>query len=309
MPTQRAVQREDVDLLLDLQVRHQQAVLGRPDTTRADVEEMLADPDLLGGTVVVEDGRALGAALVWLHGDQPVADLEVVVDPGPGAHLAAGLLRDALDATAAAARQRGHRTVRVDQGCYRDDAAFRQVLAGQGLAVGTVFTRLRRDLAAAVEPVPPAAGVRVEQVAEDDAGLRRAHALHTSTFAAHYAFVARAYDDWLAAHRARAVDGALWVATVDGRDAGFLQETDQFVEDEASGYVARLGVESWARGRGLGRALLLSAFAAMRERGRAAALLHVDSAGNAPALGLYTSVGMTPVVVIDAWTRTLPTSG
>jgi hypothetical protein len=58
----------------------------------------------------------------------------------------------------------------------------------------------------------------------------------------------------------------------------------------------------WLLQRHLG--LLLASFAGMRERGRTAALLHVDSANATGATALYESVGMRPVMVIDVWRRT-----
>ncbi len=115
----------------------------------------------------------------------------------------------------------------------------------------------------------------------------------------------RAFPEWLAVVRARSGTGPLWFAMLDGEDVGFLHETDHYVEDEDAGYVWRLGVEERVRGRGVAKALLFSSFAAMRGRGRFAALLHVDSANATGATRLYESVGMSSVLVLDMWRCTL----
>lgn len=303
MTTTRPVRPDDVQALLLLQSEHQGAVLGRPDTTLDDVRDQLADPDLDPSSPVVVDaeGRVLGCALVFPDGDSGQVDLEVVVDPVRAAGLLDVLVPRALEIAAAAARDHGREQVQAHQGCYREDALLAAALTAHGFSPATSFHRMRRELADPV-PVHVPDGVELERVDDEhEAALRRAHRLHSSTFAGHFGFVPRPWEQWLAAHRARTANGPLWLATLDGEDVGFLHETEQFVEDEDAGYVLRLGVERQARGRGVARALLLSAFAAMRERGRSAVLLHVDTANASGATALYESVGMRPVVVIDVW--------
>jgi hypothetical protein len=46
----------------------------------------------------------------------------------------------------------------------------------------------------------------------------------------------------------------------------------------------------------------------MRDRGRRAALLHVDGANATGATALYESVGMRPAVVIDVWRAAVSTA-
>jgi mycothiol synthase len=307
--TVRRVHPDDAAAVLAMQHRHQLAVLGRPDATLDDIRDQLADPDLDPASPVVldETGRVLGCGLVFHDGDSSRAELDVVVDPGDGAVHADALLTAALRLAVDAARTRGQAEVRADQGCYRDDAAFAAVLQRAGFAPATAFHRMRRELDEPVHvDLPP--GVAVERIDDDDEpALRRAHRLHNATFAGHFGFTTRSWEHWLAAHQARTGMGPLWFATLDGDDVGFLHETSQFVEDEDAGYVLRLGVDRRTRGRGVAKALLLSSFAAMRERGRVAALLHVDSANATGATRLYESVGMRPVVVIDVWRRTVAT--
>ena len=83
-----------------------------------------------------------------------------------------------------------------------------------------------------------------------------------------------------------------------------LLGSDQFAEDEECGYVQNVAVLESARGRGIARLLFQQAFAADARRGRRGTILHVDTNNPTPALGLYLSVGMRPVLVIDVWRRT-----
>jgi mycothiol synthase len=302
----RPVRAEDAEGLLLMQQAHQRAVLGRPDATLDDIRDQLADPDLDPASPVVldADGSVLGCAMVFPGAAH--VEMDVVVDPVRAPDLFPTLLDRGVAIAAAAVRARGDAVVRVDQGCYRQDEQTAAALQQAGFAPATTFRRMRRPLDEPIAVTVPD-GVALERVdVETDDALRRAHRLHTSTFAGHFGFEPRSYGDWLAGHRARTGMGPLWFATLDGEDVGFLHETDQFVEDEGAGYVLRLGVEKAARGRGVAKALLLSAFAGMRERGRGSALLHVDSANATGATRLYESVGMTPVVVIDVWRAELP---
>lgn len=309
-PTTRPVRADDAEAVLRMQQAHQRAVLGRPDCTLDDVREEIGDPDLDPGSVVVvrDDGTVLASCLVFPDGGSGRCDIDVVYDPEHGTGLVSELVDRAVGLCLAHGARTGVGEVQVDQGCYRDDTAFAAVLRAAGFAAATSFHRLRRPLDGPVD-VPLPDGVEIER-ADDltDAVLRRAHALHMSSFDGHFGFVPRPYDEWLAAHEAREVGtGPFWFARADGRDVGFLTETDAFVADERSGYVQHLGVERDARGRGIARTLLLSSFAHMRERGRVAALLSVDTGNATGAMRLYASVGMEPVVVIDAWrlTRTV----
>jgi mycothiol synthase len=300
----RPVRPEDADALLAVAHAHQTAVLGRPDSTLTEIHDGLTDPDLDPRSIVAlgADDVPVACALVYADGDSGKADLDVFFDPGAALPALPAVLEVGLALAEDGARERGAAQSVADITCYREDTHLAAALEAAGLTPATTFHRLRRDLQEAV-PVSVPPGVAVERVEEDEEHLRRAHRLHQSTFAGHFGFEPRPYDDWLVALRARTGTGPLWFAVADGADVGFLHETDQFAEDEDAGYVWRLGVERSARGRGIAIALLLSAFADMRARGRRAALLHVDTANATGATRLYESVGMVPVVVMDVWRR------
>jgi len=92
---------------------------------------------------------------------------------------------------------------------------------------------------------------------------------------------------------------------------GFYAKSPTFVYDPSRGrfraYLKACTIHALrkhlaaARGRGVAKHLLGHAFHLDASTGRAGTILHVDSNNPTPALGLYESVGMRPVLVIDVW--------
>jgi ribosomal protein S18 acetylase RimI-like enzyme len=105
------------------------------------------------------------------------------------------------------------------------------------------------------------------------------------------------YDEWagwaLAPNR---FDRGLWFLALEGDEViGAAVCVDERPGEPGLGWVESLAVRRGDRGRGLGTALLLHAFHALRSRGRSAAGLSVDAENPTGALRLYESVGMRPV--------------
>ena len=100
----------------------------------------------------------------------------------------------------------------------------------------------------------------------------------------------------------RGYDATLWLLAWDGDElAGFSLSYPERTGDLTIGWIATLGVrEPWRR-RGLGGALLRSAFNALYERGRRRVGLGVDSQNATGALGLYEGAGMHRVRQNDNW--------
>ncbi len=307
-PQVRPLGPDDADALLALAHARDLAVLGRTDTSEQDVRVDLADPDLDPGSVAVEvGGRLAGATRVWFDASTGHVDVDVVAHPQAPPALLDDLLERVRRTAVDGGRARGCAELALDHHAYEGDLALRAALQRAGYAPATAYHRMRRELDAPVERVRPDGVVvrRAQQPPTPDE-LRLAHALHQESFAGHFGFAPRSVEDWSAAWAARDDRGAVWFARVDGVDAGFLQETEELVEELDAGYVLRLGVLPPARGRGAARALLTASFRGMQRRGRRAAVLHVDVANATGALGLYESVGMRPVLRIDAWRLVLP---
>lgn len=124
--------------------------------------------------------------------------------------------------------------------------------------------------------------------------FRREHArvfydVGAEAFADEWGFVHMPYDEWLE----RRVDGgdtSLWFLAWDGDEAVGLVRCDP--EYRGAGLVRMIGVRPGWRGRGLGEALLLHAFAAFRARGIRRVTLGVDAENATGATRLYERVGM-----------------
>lgn len=282
-------------------------VLGHPDMTLDDVADELADPALdrsRDAWLVLRDGDVTGWGYARRQGDGGECDIEVCsLDP----QVAAWLWDVVLERSREIAAEAGAPHAVAAIGVYPQDARKRELAGRHGFTAERSFHRLRADHTGAVDAPRPPDGVEVRRAAEAEDLVRAAHQVHQKGFAEHFGFVARDYAAWRADFDASSTHDweQLLLATVDGVPAGMLLGSDMFVSDENSGYVRVLAVLPEFRGRGLGRLLLRHAFAADAARGRAGTYLHVDSENTSPALDLYLSAGMRPVLTIDVWRRAL----
>ncbi len=88
----------------------------------------------------------------------------------------------------------------------------------------------------------------------------------------------------------------LWFLAMDGeRVCGFCTAYATSHGDAETGLIDELGVRPAWRRRGVGRALLLEAFRALRDRGLSAVELEVDSDNRSGALRFYEAAGMRSV--------------
>ncbi|NUT46074.1 MAG: GNAT family N-acetyltransferase [Saccharothrix sp.] len=293
---------EDAESILGLVLAYTTAVVGFPDYTLDDMRDELTAPgfDLERDAWLVLDASGVPAGYATANGKSGSDQVDVdVVSTDPV--LVGWLFERVLGRAREIGREGGHDAVRVDQSVYRDDVALRDRVAELGFEVATTFHRMRIDHVGDVPPPAPVPGLVLRQAVDQDV-RRVAHEVCNAAFAEHFGFVPKSYDEWHEAHERRAVFdwSGLWLAELDGRPAGFLERTDQFADEEC-GYVGHLGVPVEARGRGVAKHLLRHAFHLDAAEGRVGTILHVDSNNTTPALGLYESVGMRPVLVIDVW--------
>ncbi|ETK32626.1 GNAT family N-acetyltransferase [Microbispora sp. ATCC PTA-5024] len=294
----------DAPAIHALVAAHDVEVTGKPDWTLADIADTLAELDLARDSWVVVDGSRVAG---WGHARRKGGSADVEIDVQAAHPWAAKWLWDAvLDRAGRLAREAGHPAARVDISLYAEDAVMRAAAGERGFAPATSFHRMRIDHDGARPLFLP--GVTVEQ-GSPDAGevLTAAHDVHQEAFAEHFGFQPQTFDAWADQMEASSANDwhQLMVARVHGEPAAMLLGTNHFVDDENCGYVRTLAVRPAFRGRGLGRLMLSRAFTADEERGRVGTILHVDSNNTTPALGLYLSAGMRPVLVIDVWRTTV----
>ncbi|MFC6089856.1 GNAT family N-acetyltransferase [Saccharothrix lopnurensis] len=298
---------DDAEAILRLVHACTTPVIGFGDYTLDDVRDELGRPGLdpaRDAWLVLDGDEPVGYATVEGRGDGARADVDVV-SARPA--VVDWLFERALARAREVARAAGHAEVVVDQGVYRQDEALRGKVAALGFAVGTTFHRMRVDHAGAVPPPAPIAGLVLRR-ADDDGVRRAAHEVWNGSFAGQFGFTPKTYREWHEAQDRKSIFdwSGLWLAELAGAPVGFLERTDQFA-DEDRGYVGHLGVLPAARGRGVAGHLLRHAFHLDTAEGRVGTVLHVDSNNPTPALGLYESAGMRPVLVIDVWRGTFPT--
>jgi mycothiol synthase len=293
---------DDAEAICALVSARNTPVIGFADFTLDDTRDMLTEPDFdptSDGWLVSDPDRAL-VGFGWACGDCHIVDIDVTAVDDVAAEW---LFAKAVSRAAAIAAELGHDEAQVNIGIYRADEAQQARATALGFTPVTTYHRMHIDH----DPVPaePRApeGVVVRAGPGDETFRREAHAVLNASFADHFGFVPKTFDEWHERIEASITHdwSQLRVAYVDGEPAAMLLGSDAFIADEDCGYVNNVGVLREARGRGLARLLLRQAFAEDARRGRRGTQLNVDTNNVTPALGLYLSVGMRAVLVIDVW--------
>jgi ribosomal protein S18 acetylase RimI-like enzyme len=282
----------DADAVLAVIVARDVADLGRPDYTLEDLHADWTMPGVdpaIDAWVVQEGTRLVGYAFL---DDRGAALISVAPDAeGRGIGTA---LREAAETRAI---ERGEALVRQYVPVANETA--RALLLDAGYWPVHHYYRLRIGLAAAPPP-PREPNVRRFEPERDAEAV---HALVQEAFAQVEGNVPQTLDAWRAAKIAKqGWDPALWLLAEDsdGLVAAALCER----WDGSVGYIDSLAVAERARGRGIGRALLLHAFAALRDAGLEVAELSVQGE-NAGAARLYESAGMRSVWSQERWEKAL----
>ncbi|MBE0634472.1 GNAT family N-acetyltransferase [Candidatus Bipolaricaulota bacterium] len=130
-------------------------------------------------------------------------------------------------------------------------------------------------------------------------------------FRNHWGFVKREHAEDVSRYRQSLdddpdIDPAVWhVAQEEGEVVGVCLGTTKYSGDENQAYIFTLGVRDRWRGRGIGRALLVHAFATFYRHHRTHVDLDVDTNNLTGALKLYEGVGMVPPWRIDEYHKQL----
>jgi mycothiol synthase len=305
--TFRRPTKDDAAAIFGLVAERNTAAIGSADFTLDDMADELAEPgfDLDQDAWLVFEGEKLtGYGMVVGRGDHHLLDIDLYsADPGGAEWLLGELLQRAREI----GRAHGQTEVLIDCGTYRTDKAKGELLAANGFAPGTTYHRMRVDHTGPVAAPEAPDGVVLRRGALDEASRREAYSVWTESFTGQYGFASRSYEEWFTSRDAQSTFdwSQLNLLELDGQVVGFIENNDQFVEDEDCNYIGRVGVLKEARGRGLARFLLRDQFAVDAAAGRAGTILHVDTNNPTPALGLYLSVGMQAVLVIDVLRRTV----
>lgn len=322
------VHEDDLAALFSVVDAHERAVTPEPTWTSADVRSELEDPTTVreGCLLVYGDdskaasdeavgGTLVGAGMLFRDSSARRVVMDAFTVPGIGdaacgpvldrlLGLAAGL--PGLGTDAAGGVGGGWTAVAHLQDA---DTRYRDVLASRGFQVTRRYWRMRIDIGPDHQAPAPFPGLALVP-ALDEQVHRRVHAMAEESFAQHYGFVPRPFEEWREMQQARLGDdpSRTWLVTHEGRDVGLLIcDGSQFEQDRD--YIRTLGVVPAMRGRGIASWLLQYAFADAARRGLQGVELSVDSANATGAVALYERVGMRTVRVFAAMERPMPAAG
>ena len=303
----RALGPDDLADVVALLLASDFAVVGFKDFTDDEIATELAREGIEHRGWYARQGALVGYAWVQRMEDSEKVEIDVYVHPDHDSDLGHVIVEWLVDRGRALAADAGHPEVMLDLAIYRQDARIRSWLEPAGFELGTTFTRMRIDLEGPVARPVLGGDLKVRSAAGTDQDRRVAHRISDESFADHYGHVDSSYASFLRRLPERG-DGwaSVLLAELDGDPVGVLVATRQFEGDDNAGFVRTLGVLPAGRGRGIARALLLTYFTACQQAGRSAVMLHVDVANVTGALRLYESVGMRPVLEIDAFALRAP---
>jgi mycothiol synthase len=290
---------DDADAILEVALLSDLAEIGEPNTTIDAVQSDLRMDGLVGAVIPDPAGGLLGYAWVEHQPGHLKTWGDITVRPGADAAVAPVL----LDWLRVKAQELGPG---LPTHTFADSTnAMKQRL--YEAAGGTVIRRFYR-MGVGLDDAPPPAvpalgeGVGIRPITPGENDQRAMHAVVDVAFMDHFGHERESYEQWLE-HTANGgcPDLSLWwMATVDGEPAAGLYAC----ELPEAGYVDTLGTLRDHRGKGLGRALLLTAFAEYYRRGLRRVVLGVDATSPTGALDLYQSVGMT--AEHEGWRYELP---
>ncbi len=278
MFTVRETRPEDASEILALVHASDIAVVGFADFDLEEVEEGIAGPK---SVVACEGDRIIAWGYLTNATDGPRDFLEVYIHPEHGRPAQ----RPLLELLLAEVRRRGKY---ARSAAVAIEEPWIEAITAQGFLFVKQHARMTVDLPVALDP--PTHTVR--PVTEPE--LPTFYEVIDTAFHDMLDYQPRTYEQWRSRFTPRWDD---WlVCEVDGTIAGALQSgTD--------GWVEYLGVLAPFRRRGVGRALLLTAFELYAKQGHAKAGLGVDMANPTQAIKLYTSVGMTPAYQANVYEK------
>ncbi len=279
---------EDAEAVTELVVAFDVEEYGTPDF---ELDDLLADwgspgLDLERDAWLAEDAHGALAAYAALHFND---NAEVYVRAASRGLGIGDALRRRIEGRALERTLAGKRVL-VGQALSSVNEAGRALLLRAGYADVRTYWRLVRQLDDEIPPATPPAGVIIRPFERE----RDAHETHRVIGAAFEDNIRRrpfeSFEEWEAHEiNRKAFDPSLWfVAEAEGHIVGAIVCPNY----EGEGWIRQLGVARDWRGRGIGTALLLTAFTEFKRRGRRDSSLVVDSWNRTGAKRVYERLGM-----------------
>jgi ribosomal protein S18 acetylase RimI-like enzyme len=270
--TLRVATEADRDAVFTLGVAEETAWFGVPEVDATEVGEWIDEEGgVTSGVVAVDDGGAVAGFAA------PGRNMSVfLADPGRTDEAAEALLPWLLE----------HRE-KVELLTFAGDAARLAAFERHGLHhAHSSFTLSRPDSAGPLPAAefPDGVSVAPYDLGEADEAMHRLVYVDAA-WASIPGHIDRDLERWIDSVQSSPLR---FVARRDGRPVGWLSGR---LMVSGRGWVDQVAVAADERGRGLGRALLLHAFAALEGQGATGLALGVQARNDA-ALGLYRSIGL-----------------
>jgi len=252
---------------------------------------------------VDETGGIAGYADLGDHaGDGTRLWIDLRVAPSAAGNGVAPRLLDAMETRA---REKAAAGAVLRAVADEHDAPYRSLLEERGYRIVRSTFHMGAEFTSAPERAHAPEGIVIRRYRQGEEE-RAVHTLLAEAFSEGWDFTPQPFEE--AMHWATALnsDPTLWWVAEDGEELAAACVCRPTAHgDAARGWVETLGVRKPWRGRGLGRALLLTAFGEFHARGQTGAALSVDTANVTGAVRLYESVGMRATRRLDTYERSL----
>ena len=305
---------EDAPAIAELVNEVNIAEIGTPLTSVEESRDDLTTPgrETEDDVVLVDDDGALVGYLALWADVEPFTEIQQFVFVRP-ALWGRGLSAWLLGLGEERARDKVHRAapsspvfLRVSHWAANDAAG--RLFASLGYTHARTFHEMRINLdgPVAAPQIPDGIELRTFDGERDAPGV---YAALKEAFADHWGHAFDPFDQWRHQHidgEASGFDAALWFLALDRDEvAGAACCRASTPRSPEAAHVDVLGVRPAWRGRGVGRALLLSAFREAQRREIQAVTLGVDSENQTGATRLYEGVGMRSVRRAEFWEKEL----
>jgi mycothiol synthase len=289
----RPAREDDAEAVYGLIHDYDVSIAGYSDFAPDDVLELFREEhfhiDSDSCLVVDKEGRVTGYTMIWARERRRRYTAFAVVHPehigqGIGTALLGFLERRMRDQVAGDESATLWNWVDL-----QDKAACRMVEAVGFSDVRRHYTMLI-DLGATDPDLSHPERISIRTCTDGD--IQVVHSLDQETFAEHWGFIPRSYEQWhKQAYERSDTDLSMWfLALADDEAVGFLIGRTM----EGLGWVGDLGVKRAYRRQGVASALLRHSFSDFKRRGFSKVGLGVDASNETRAVRVYEKLGMRP---------------
>jgi mycothiol synthase len=304
---------EDARAIADLVNEVNVAEVGFPWTNEGEVHDDLIAPRREPGDHVVAvagDGGIVAYLNSWR--DEPLTTIQHLAFVRPalwGRGLSTWLLRSGEERSSAAVeRERPEGTVHLRVARWSTNTAAGSLFTALGYRYARTFHEMRIELDGSIAAADVPAGI-VVRTFDRERDVWAAYEALAEAFEDHWGSHFEPFDDWRHDHidaGSSNFDASLWFLALEGeRVVGVACCRNSSASSPDAANVDVLGVRRPWRGRGIGRCLLLTAFAEVRRRGIGAVELGVDSESPTGATRLYERAGMRHLRSFEHWDKLL----